>query len=440
MLKRKAQDYLREYFERNPDKIMIVEGARQVGKSYIIRETAKEYFTNYIELNFAEDALGSRLFANVRTTSDFYLRVSMVAGERMGNKEDTLVFLDEIQEYPEFLTLLKFLRQDARYTYIASGSLLGITLKKTASIPVGSVEFLRMYPLDFEEFLYANGFGEVAVSALRQKFEAREYLDEEMHRRMMELFRMYLLVGGMPDAVNEYISTGNVVNFRRVQNDIRRLYEDDASKYEKEASRKLKIRRIYSMIPSNMENKKKRMVVKDIEGKKGKRYSDYEEEFEYLITAGIALDVKAVPTPVFPLAETATKNLLKLYLNDVGLLTGVLYQNNIRAVLDEETGVNLGAVYESVVAQELKAHGHELYYYDNRTKGEVDYLINDYENLASLPVEVKSGKDYTVHSALSAFVGNKDYGVKNGIVFSNAREIRTDEKVTYYPVYDVMFL
>lgn len=189
-----------------------------------------------------------------------------------------------------------------------------------------------------------------------------------------------------------------------------------------------------------MENKKKRMVVKDIEGKKGKRFSDYEEEFEYLITAGIALDVKAVPTSVFPLAETATKNLLKLYMNDVGLLTGILYQNNIRAVLDEETGVNLGAVYESAVAQELKAHGHELYYYDNRTKGEVDYLINDYENLASLPIEVKSGKDYTVHSALSAFVGNKDYGVKNGIVLSNAREIRTDGKVAYFPVYDVMFL
>ena len=194
------------------------------------------------------------------------------------------------------------------------------------------------------------------------------------------------------------------------------------------------------MIPSNLESKKKRVVFQDIEDKRGKRFSDYQDEFEYLISAGIVLDVNAISNPAFPLAQSVGKNLLKLYLNDVGLLTDVLYGSNIRAVLDDETGINLGSVYESVVAQELAAHGHKLFYYDNRNKGEVDYLIDDYDSLSAVPIEVKSGKDYTVHSALNNFVKNEDYHVKKAYVLSNAREITTNGKITYLPIYDVMFL
>ena len=194
------------------------------------------------------------------------------------------------------------------------------------------------------------------------------------------------------------------------------------------------------MIPSNLESKKKRVVFQDIEDKRGKRFSDYQDEFEYLISAGIALDVNAITTPVFPLTQSIGKNLLKLYLNDVGLLTDVLYGSNIRAILDDETWINLGSVYESVVAQELVAHGFKLFYYDNRSKGEVDYLIDDYDSLSAVPIEVKSGKDYTVHSALNTFVKNDDYHVKKAYVLSNAREITTNGKITYLPIYDVMFL
>ena len=194
------------------------------------------------------------------------------------------------------------------------------------------------------------------------------------------------------------------------------------------------------MIPSNLESKKKRVVFQDIEDKRGKRFSDYQDEFEYLISAGIVLDVNAISTPVFPLTQAVGKNLLKLYLNDVGLLTDVLYGSNIRAILDDETGINLGSVYESVVAQELAAHGCKLFYYDNRNKGEVDYLIDDYDSLSAVPIEVKSGKDYTIHSALNAFVKNEDYHVKKAYVLSNTREITTNVKITYIPIYDVMFL
>ena len=225
---------------------------------------------------------------------------------------------------------------------------------------------------------------------------------------------------------------------REIQREIHDYYAADASKYDEE--NKLKIRRIYDQIPSNLENKKKRVVAQWIEGKKGSTFANYEDEFEYLISAGIALNVQAISTPTFPLIESSGKNLLKLYLNDVGILTAILYGNNIRAILEDERSINLGSVYESVVASELIAHGFNLYYYDNRSKGEVDYLIDNYDSLSAVPIEVKSGKDYTVHSALNNFVKNDDYHVKKAFVLSNAREITTNGKITYLPIYDVMFL
>ena len=216
------------------------------------------------------------------------------------------------------------------------------------------------------------------------------------------------------------------------------MYGIDASKYDVE--HKLKIRRIYDLIPSNMENKKKRVVIQSIENKKGKRTSDYVDEFDFLINSGIALEVKAISNPKFPLIESAGKNLLKLYLNDVGLLTNLLYRNNINAILGDERSVNLGSVYESVVAQELRTHDNNLFYYDNKVRGEVDFLIDDYDLLSVVPIEVKSGKDYTVHSALNLFVSNDEYGIKQGIVLSNERDVFVDGKIIYMPIYYVMFL
>jgi len=440
MLYRNIQPFIEDYLKSDSNKVLIIDGARQIGKTFIIRHVGNQLFKNYIELNFVEDQNGPRLFEQVRTIKDFYFQVSAIAGEKMGDKKDTLIFLDEIQVYPHLLTMLKFLKQDDRFTYIASGSLLGVTLKKTTSIPIGSIEIKRMFPLDFEEFLLANGFNRFAIDMMHEKFLAGESLDPSAHEKVMDLFKKYLLIGGLPDAVNSYISDVNIVKVRTVHHDIRAFYADDASKYEADNNRKLKIRRIYDMIPSNMENKKKRIVFQNIEDKRGKRFFDYQDEFEYLISAGIVLDVNAISAPVFPLTQSVSKNLLKLYLNDVGLLTDVLYGTNIRAILDDETGINLGAVYENVVAQELAAHGCRLFYYDNRNKGEVDYLIDDTSTLSAVPIEVKSGKDYTVHSALNTFVKNDDYHVKKAYVLSNARETMTNGKITYLPIYYVMFL
>ena len=438
MLFRKIEKIIENHLKSDSNKVMIINGARQIGKSFIIRYAGKKLFPNYIEINLLEDSMGARRFANVKTVSDFYFQVSMFSGEKMKDKNSTLIFLDEIQEYPHLLALLKFLKQDDRFTYIASGSLLGVTLAKTSSIPMGSIAVTQMYPLDFEEFLYANGFNEFAVEAIREKFLRSESLDESTHNTVLDLFKKYLLIGGLPDAVNSYLKDYNIVSVRAIQDEIHEYYGADASKYD--AEKKLKIRRIYDMIPSTLENKKKRIIIKNIENIKGKTYSQYQDEFDYLINSGIALEVKAISTPVFPLIESSSKNLLKLYLNDVGILTDILYKNNIRAIMDDEKSINLGTVYESVVASELKAHGKKLFYYDNRNNGEVDFLIDDYDTLSSVPIEVKSGKDYTVHSALDKFVSNDDYNVKKAYVLSNRREIKTNGKVTYLPIYYVMFL
>lgn len=437
MLKRKIQAYIEQYLQSQSNKMLVIDGARQIGKSFIIREVGQRLFPNFIEVNFATDKNGPKAFAEANTVEKFMFQLSTIAGDKMHEKDNTLVFLDEIQAYPHLLTLIKFLKEDDSFTYIASGSQLGVTLRQTVSIPVGSIEIKHMYQLDFEEFLWANGFGESAVAELRKKYEAGESLDENLHARMLDLFKRYLLIGGMPDAVNEYLKSRNIVEVSKIQEDIHRLYALDASQYDEE--HKLKIMSVYNMVPSYMENKKKRVVYKAIEGG-DKRWKDYADEIEYLTSSGIILDVKAIASPVFPLTESASKNLVKLYFNDVGLLTNILYRYNVSAVLNDSLSVNLGSVYESVVASELKAHGHELFYYDNKAKGEVDYIVDDYDTLSVLPIEVKSGKDYQIHHALNAFAANADYNIRKGLVLSNERQVRSKGIITYLPIYYVMFI
>lgn len=439
MLYRKISKVIEAYLQTDSDRMLLIDGARQIGKSYIVRHVGQRLFSNYIELNMEEDKLGDRIFAEAKTTKDFYMAMSVVAGEKMQERGNTLVFIDEIQAYDHLLTLVKFLMSEKRFTYIASGSLLGVALKNTQSVPIGSLEIHHMYPMDFEEFLYANGVGSDVIDAMRVSFQTLTPLTETMHHKMMDLFKKYLLVGGLPKAVEAFVERRNVVEFRSIQKSAHDLYAIDASKYEEEHNRKLKIRRIFEMIPSNLENKKKRVVVKDIEGKAWKRSNDYLDEFDYLISAGIALEIKAISTPTYPLVENSGKNLLKLYINDVGILSGIFYRNNIQAILADLRSVNLGSVYETVVAQELKAHGYNLYYYDNKKNGEVDFLIDDPDNLSNIPIEVKSGKDYKVHSALDKFMSNEEYNIKQAYVLSNERNIFTEKSITYIPIYNVMF-
>ena len=438
MLERKFTRILEHFLKEEPNKILLVNGARQIGKSYLIRYVGQKLFTHFVEINLKEDKEGDKVFADVHTTNDLYMRLSNYYSKPLGDRSNTLVFLDEIQSYPHLMTMLKFLNQESRYRFIASGSQLGVALSETPSVPLGSVTIEQMYPLDFEEFLWATGIGKEWIENIRQNYLRKEALDESTHNILLKRFQYYLLVGGLPEAINNYLADRNMVRVRATHRDIYDLYRIDASQYDDE--HKLKIRKIYDLIPSNLENKKKRIVYKNIEDKKGKTFSDYADEFEYLTNSGVALEVSAISNPHFPLAESEQKRLVKLYLNDVGLLTNLLYGVNVNAVLQDIKSINLGTVYESVVAQELAAHGFKLHYFDNKKKGEVDFLIDDYDQLTILPLEIKSGKDYTEHSALSKFLDNPDYGINRAFVFSNEREIFRKRGTTYLPIYYCMFL
>lgn len=435
---RKIESYIKEYLNSQTNKILCINGAKQVGKSYIIRKLCNQHFKNYIELNMANDKVGDQLFKNVKTIDEFYIETSVVAGEKMFARDNTIIFIDEIQEYPQLLTLLKPLSEDNKYRYICSGSALGVSLINTTLIPIGTIIEKKMYPMDFEEFLLANSIGQNVINHLKQCYQEKKSIELSLHNKILQLFKTYLIVGGMPDAIKTYIETKNIIKVREIQQNIINYYGIDASKYDIE--HKLKIKRIYDLVPSNIENKVKRIQYTKIENNNDARYTNYIDEFDYLFSSGIVLNTKAISEPKFPLIQSSSKNLIKLYLNDVGLLTNILYKNNINAILNDQKGVNLGAVYETVVAEELSSHNHQLFYYDRKNVGEVDYLIDDYDSLSILPLEIKSGKDYLNFKALPKLLKEPNYRIQNGYVFSNNQEVKIDEKIIFMPIYYIMFL
>ena len=438
MFYRKIEKQLYEYYENKDAKIIIINGARQIGKSFIIRETAMKSFKNYVEINLRDDFDGDKLFSEIRNAYDFYLQVSALHGDKLGNIEDTIIFLDEIQVYPNLITLLKQLKLDNRYRYICSGSLLGITLKHTF-IPMGSIDEIKMYPMDFEEYLIANGVKGDVIEYLRDCFINYKQVSDGIHKTILQRFREYLICGGLPDAVKAMVEEQNIYNVRNIQQQILNYYKDDASQYDIEHS--LKIRRIYDLLPSYMENKVKRITFNKIDDDNSATYFKYQDEFDYLINSGCALGVHAVSNPKYPLNESQSKNLIKLYYNDVGILTNILYKSNISFILNNDSGMNLGSVYETVAAMELRAHGHDLYYFDSKKVGEVDYLINDYNQLDILPIEIKSGSGQYSFRALPKLVDpDGSYKVNKGYLFSNNSVVEKKNNVLYMPIYLIMFM
>lgn len=438
MFKRKVEMILNDYYSNLNAKIIIIDGARQIGKSFIIRETASHFFANYIEIDLKSDYEGEQLFKNIRTTKSFYLLVGSLFGDKLNSIDDTIIFLDEIQYYPQLITLLKDLKKENRYRYIASGSLLGVTLKHIF-IPMGSIDEVKMYPMDFEEFLWANNVGIEVIEYLRDCFKNKTMVQDAIHKQFLSLFKDYLICGGLPDAVIEYVINKNVFKTREVHSQTFNYYKNDCSRYDLE--HKLKISKVYDLLISNMSNKVKRVMFKRIENKNDSNLEKYEEEFDYLVASGIANQTYAVSNPVFPLNESTSKNLVKLYYNDVGILTNLLYKNNIKAILENDNGINLGSVYETVCAMELIAHGHKLFYFDSKKVGEVDFLINDYDNLSVLPIEIKSGKDQNNFRAIPKLVAeNGNYKIPYGYVFGNKNVFELKDNLIILPIYLIMFL
>ena len=430
MIERKVEQRLERF--RQEDKALLITGARQVGKTFIIREFGKQAYQSFIEINFLEDKTAASLFENARDSRDLLLRLSAIADKPLIPGQ-TLIFFDEVQECPEIVTAIKFLVEEGSYRYILSGSLLGVDLKDIRSVPVGYMDIVQMYPLDFEEFALANRVSPNVIDALREAFEEKRPVDAVVHERMMALFRLYLVVGGMPAAVMKYLETNNLRDVIGEQQAIIALYKKDIARYDPEE--KLYLEDIFDLIPSELNCKNKRFILKNLN--ENFKFSRYSNSFLWLKDAGVALPTFCVAEPTVPLRLSKSSNLFKLFLSDVGLLAS-MYMDHIQVkILNGEKSINFGAVYENAAAQELKAHGFDLYYFNSKKQGELDFLIE--RNGHVLPIEIKSSKDYTKHAALSNVLANEDYDIPEAYVFQNDNVSQTG-KITYYPIYMLMFV
>ncbi len=434
MITRKVDELIRNFI-LNDRRALLVTGARQVGKTYAIRKASKECFENVVEINFIEQPDAIALFSELKGAKDLLLRISAFSKKTLIPGK-TLIFFDEVQECKEMVTAIKFLVDEGSYKYVMSGSLLGVELKDLRSVPVGYMEEMEMYPLDLQEFFKAIGIGSDVIDHLRKSFEERRPVDDFIHRRMLEAVRLYLIIGGMPAVVQKYIETNNLRRVYEEQRGIIHTYKRDIAKYE--LNKKLQIEEIYELIPSELNAKNKRFILKELNEKA--RFSKYEESFLWLKDAGVAIPVYNIEEPRVPLLLSKQRNLFKLFLNDVGLLAA-MYGGNIQTrLLSQDTNINFGSVYENLVAQELCAHGfyqqHSLYYFNSKKQGELDFVV-EYDNNV-LPIEVKSGKDYERHNALSNVMANVEYDVPQAYVFCQ-ENIHTKEKIIYYPIYMITF-
>lgn len=432
MLKRKIDSVLDDFYNTKEKKALLITGARQVGKTYCIDEFARKYYRTYIRVNFIETPEAVSIFDKAQNADELLFRISAVAHKEIVPGE-TLIFFDEVQRCPDIVTAIKFLVDKGGCQYILSGSLLGVELKNIRSVPVGYMDEIEMYPLDFEEFCWANGVSDKIIHALKDCFENRQAVDEVVHSQMMKLVRLYLIVGGMPAVVQKFVDRNNLQPVVEEQRAIIKEYRRDISQYDPED--KLYIEDIFDMIPTELNSKNKRFVMKNLNEKA--RFSIYKNGFIWLKDAGVALPVYCADEPAVPLKLSESTNLFKLFMNDVGLLAS-MYMNDIQLkILNEEVDINFGAIYENLAAQELKAHGFDLYYFNSRKQGELDFMIE--ENGHVVPIEIKSGKNYKRHAALTNVMNNPAYDIQRGIVFTNDN-LSADDRITYCPIYMLMFL
>ena len=432
MLKRKIEKDIMHWIDSS-DKALLIYGVRQAGKTFIVRECLKAAGCDYIEFNLIRQPEIVGILDGATSVDDLILKLSLYSDKRIVPGK-TFFFFDEIQKYKEIVTKIKFLVDDKRFRYILSGSLLGVEIVNLKSAPVGYLQTINMYPLDFEEFLQIFNVGQPVLDMLRKAFTSKTPVDEVIHGKIMEMFNLYLIIGGMPAAVEKYRTTGNIDDVMDEHRAIIEQYKLDFTQYEEE-NRKLIITHIYELIPAELNEKNKRFMIADI--RKGLRYGRVEDSFTWLWKAGVALGVFNTTEPTVPLMLNEKISLFKMFLSDVGLLTTIYGKACKLKIVSKEKDVNKGAVYENVVAQELHAHGYSLYYYNSKKKGELDFVVEHAGQV--LPIEVKSGKDYEKHSALDNVMAAREYGIEEAYVFTNDN-VKVDGKLTYFPIYMAMFL
>ncbi len=432
MLKRKIEKDIIRWIDEG-DKALALYGVRQSGKTFVIRECLRKKGCDWIEFNLIEQKEIVNILQSSESTDDLILKLSLYTDKKIIPGK-TIFFFDEIQKYREIVTRIKFLVEDGRFRYILSGSLLGVEINNLKSAPVGYLETLTLYPLDFEEFMQLFDNEGRVVDNLRSAYRNRIPVDDVIHRRMLEIFNLYLIIGGMPAAVEKYRTTGDINAVMTEHSSIIEQYKVDFTQYETE-DRKLMITDVYENIPSELNEKNKRFRVSEL--RKNLRYERIEDSFVWLWKAGVALGVFNTTEPTVPLRLNGKNSLFKLFLSDVGLLTTLYGKACKLKIVSDDGDMNRGAVYENAVAQELKAHGYELYYYNSKKKGELDFVIE--QSGRALPLEIKSGKDYERHSALDNVTSTEEYGIEEAFVFSRGN-VRTEGKIVYYPIYMIMFL
>ena len=432
MLKRKIEKDIEKWLD-NSEKALLVYGVRQAGKTFIIRECLKRNECEYIEFNLINQPELVEILRDSTGIDDLILKLSLYSEKKIIPGK-TIFFFDEIQRYKEIVTKIKFLVEDKRYRYILSGSLLGVEIINLKSAPVGYLQTLNMYPMDFEEFLQIFSVDETIINNLRNCFLTKTKVDEIIHNKIMEMFNIYMIIGGMPAAVERYRNTENIDEVMEEHRAIIEQYKLDFTQYEEE-NRKLIITHIYELIPAELNEKNKRFMIADIN--KNLRYDRISDSFVWLWKSGVALGVFNTTEPTIPLMLNEKSALFKLFISDVGLLTTIYGKSCKLKIVNKEGDINKGAVFENVVAQELHAHGYPLYYYNSKKFGEIDFIVE--QNGKSLPIEVKSGKAYNKHSALNNLMNAKEYGIEEAFIFTNDN-VKIEGKLNYLPIYMVMFL
>lgn len=433
MLWRKRQKDIVDWIY-NEKKALLVTGARQIGKTFLIRSTLEQENCDFVEFNLIKQPEIVKILESICNDDckTFLERLSIATSHDLIKKK-TIIFFDEIQEYKEIVTKIKFLVENESFKYIFSGSLLGVELAGIKSAPVGYLNTIQMFPLDFEEYIVALNIKRETISKLKKSFDEKIKVDEFVHGRMIDAFKSYLLVGGMPEAVFSYVNDGDYNKVYNIHLSIIEQYKLDFTKYEKE--NRLKLKKIYDLIPAELADKNKRYVFKDIDS--NIKFDRYENSFNWLIDAGVAIPVYNVTEPRLPLLINSKSNLFKLFLSDIGMLTSLYGKTTQMAIINGDSSLNCGAIYENIIAQELNSHGFKEYYFNSHKQGEIDFVIE--YNDCVCPLEIKSGKDYTKHSALNNVINNKDYGINNAIVFSNYN-VEVKDNIIYYPIYFIMFL
>ena len=417
-----------EEWIKNSNKALLVTGARQIGKTWLIRDEIEKSGYSKFEINFIDQPDMVHYLNAEMSADEFLVKLRMIMPEDC-KPHETIVFFDEIQKCPEIVTKIKFLVDEGSFKYVMSGSLLGVELKGIASAPVGYLSVLRMYPMDFEEFMIANHVSKATLEMLKDKFETVRPVDEFIHQKLLALFFVYLIVGGMPDAVKTYIATKDIREVDKIQRDIVTQYKEDFSQYESE-DKKLKLISIYDIIPAELNKQNKKFVFTMLD--KELKFDRYENSFLWLKDAGVALPVYNVEAPVIPLLASKSSNVFRLFFSDIGLLTSAYPAATKIELINKNGEVNNGAHFENAVAQQLLCNGFEPYFCKKKNIGELDFLIEMEGKV--VPIEVKSGKAYRTHKALDHFMNVSDYHIEKAYVFSTGN-VEKDGKVTYLPIY-----